>query len=77
MRRARGVFLKWFGSREAKGYTSLSEQWRYLKDPHTPPRTFATLERLCDMRIPLSLTVEDCAAITAVIGEELRSTVVA
>ncbi|MFM9942301.1 MAG: DegT/DnrJ/EryC1/StrS family aminotransferase [Hyphomicrobiaceae bacterium] len=69
--RARGVFLKWFGSREAKGYTSLSEQWRYMKDAHTPPQTFATLERLCDMRIPLSLTVEDCAAITAIVAAEL------
>ena len=72
---ARGVFLKWFGNREAKGYTSLSEQWGYLKNPHTPPQTFATLERLCDMRIPLSLTIEDCAAITDVIAEELAAAV--
>ena len=71
--RDRGVYLKWFGSREAKGYTSLSEQWRYLKDPHTPPRTLATLERLCDMRIPLSLTGEDCAEIVAVIAAELAA----
>lgn len=69
--RTRGVFLKWFGSREAKGYTSLSEHWRYMKDAHTPPHTFATLERLCDMRIPLSLSVEDCDAIATIIADEL------
>jgi dTDP-4-amino-4,6-dideoxygalactose transaminase len=69
--RARGVFLKWFGSREAKGYTSLSEQWRFMKDAHTPPQTFATLERLCDMRIPLSLSAEDCDAIATIVADEL------
>jgi dTDP-4-amino-4,6-dideoxygalactose transaminase len=70
---ARGVYLKWFGSREAKGYTSLSEHWRFLKDPHTPPITHSTLERLCDMRIPLSLAVEDCVAIAEIIAEELKA----
>jgi dTDP-4-amino-4,6-dideoxygalactose transaminase len=69
--RARGVYLKWFGAREAEGYTSVSGQWRYLADPHTPPATEAVLERLCDMRIPLTLTEADCAVIGRVVGEEL------
>jgi dTDP-4-amino-4,6-dideoxygalactose transaminase len=69
----RGVFIKWFGNREAKGYTSLSEQWRYLDEPHTPPHTFVVLAQLCDMRIPLGLTVEDCSAIAGVIEEELAA----
>jgi dTDP-4-amino-4,6-dideoxygalactose transaminase len=68
--RARGVYLKWFGAREAEGYTSVSGQWRYLADPVTPPATAAALERLCDMRIPLALRPEDCATIAAIIGEE-------
>lgn len=67
----RGVLIKWFGNREAKGYTSLSEQWRFMKEPFTPANTLATLERLCDMRIPLSLSAEDCALIADVISEEL------
>lgn len=71
--RARGVYLKWFGGREAEGYTSVSAQWRFLADPHTPPATEAVLERLCDMRIPLALREEDCAAVAAVIGEELAA----
>jgi len=69
----RGVYLKWFGNREAKGYTSLSEQWHYMHDPHTPPQTFMTLERLCDMRIPLGLGVQDCATIAEIIAEELSA----
>lgn len=71
--RARGVFLKWFGSHEPKGYTSLSGQWRYLANPYTPPATLATLERLCDMRIPLDLPLDACDAIVEVVGEELRN----
>jgi dTDP-4-amino-4,6-dideoxygalactose transaminase len=71
--RARGVYLKWFGSREAEGYTSVPGQWRYLADPHTPPATEAVLERLCDMRIPLTLTEPDCATIARVVGEELAT----
>ncbi len=72
--RARGVFLKWFGAREAAGYTSVPAQWRYLHDPHTPPVTAVVLERLCDMRIPLTLTVEDCTIIATIIADELTAT---
>jgi dTDP-4-amino-4,6-dideoxygalactose transaminase len=71
--RARGVYLKWFGAREAEGYTSVARQWRYLADPHTSPATDAVLERLCDMRIPLTLTEADCAVIGRVVGEELAA----
>ena len=68
---ARGVFLKWFGNAEARGYTSLAHHWRYLEEPRTPPRTLAALERLCDMRIPLSLSVDDCELIADIVAEEL------
>ena len=71
--RARGVFIKWFGSQEPRGYTSLSGQWRYMANPYTPPATLATLERLCDMRIPLDLPAEACADIAAIIGEALTA----
>ena len=71
--RGRGVFLKWFGSLEPRGYTSLSGQWRYLANPHTPPATLAALERLCDMRIPLDLPLEACDEIADVIEDALRA----
>jgi dTDP-4-amino-4,6-dideoxygalactose transaminase len=71
--RARGVFLKWFGAREPEGYTSVSGQWRYLADPHTPPGTDSVLERLCDMRIPLALGEADCATIAGIVAEELSA----
>jgi dTDP-4-amino-4,6-dideoxygalactose transaminase len=71
--RSRGVYLKWFGNRQAIGYTSLSEQWRFLKDAHTPPQTQVILDRLCDMRIPLNLSAPECDAIATVIAEELAA----
>ncbi|UPY35602.1 aminotransferase class I/II-fold pyridoxal phosphate-dependent enzyme [Sediminicoccus sp. KRV36] len=69
--RARGVYLKWFGAKQAAGYTSVSAQWGFLRDPYTPPATAEVLERLCDMRIPLTLTEAECGTIAAIIGEEL------
>lgn len=71
--RSRGVFLKWFGNREASGYTSLSEHWGFLASPHTPPRTHDILDRLCDMRIPLGLQAADCDTIADIIAEELEA----
>ena len=69
--RLRGVYLKWFGAKQAAGYTSVSVQWRFLSDPHTPPVTARVLERLCDMRIPLTLTEAECGIIGGIIAEEL------
>ncbi len=71
--RARGVFLKWFGAKRATGYTSVSAQWGFLSDPHTPPVTAGVLERLCDMRIPLTLTEAECGIIAGIIAEELAA----
>lgn len=71
--RGRGVYLKWFGARQAEGYTSVPAQWGYLADAHTPPATEAVLERLCDMRIPLALTEADCDTVAQVVADELAT----
>jgi hypothetical protein len=67
----RGVYLKWFGDREPKGFTSAASHWRYLAEPGAAPRTAAMLERLCDMRIPLALTPAQCDAVARTIAESL------
>jgi hypothetical protein len=69
----RGVYLKWFGGPEPKGYTSLSEHWHFIEAPHTPPNTAAILAHICDMRLPLSLPIEACGAIVTIIEEELEA----
>jgi sulfopropanediol 3-dehydrogenase len=63
----RGVFLKWFGNRVARGFTSTHEHWGYLAGPADVPKTDVVLENLLDMRIPLSANGSDMAAIADVI----------
>ena len=65
----RGVLLKWFGNREAIGFTSSHHNWKYLAATQDMPQTDALLHRLFDMRIPLSLTDEDVEAIATIIFE--------
>lgn len=69
--KARGVFIKWFGAREPAGFTSQSRSWGYIADPHTPPETARILDRLCDLRIPLSLEADDCARLVSIVRSEL------
>lgn len=66
---ARGVEVKWFGDKEPLGYTSRYDSWRYLDDTVDLPRTNDVLATLCDMRVPLTFEVEDCALIAEIIGE--------
>ena len=64
---ARGVDIKWFGAPEPRGFTATYEHWRYAQ----PPRLDATsgmLRGLCDMRIPLSLTDDECGLIAEVLA---------
>jgi dTDP-4-amino-4,6-dideoxygalactose transaminase len=65
---ARGVELKWFGASEPVAYTSNHHSWRYLA-PQSLATTDRILSTLCDMRLPLTLTLHDCRTIGAVIRE--------
>ena len=64
--RAGGVMVKWFGTPRPEGYTSAP--------PHWPggiaalvPRACALQETLCDIRIPLGMSAQDCDAVAAVL----------
>ncbi len=67
----RGVAIKWFGRSEPMGYTSLYQHWQYL-EPQSLPKTENILETTCDMRIPLSLTGENCDQIAHIMEQELE-----
>jgi dTDP-4-amino-4,6-dideoxygalactose transaminase len=69
----RGVQLKWFGRREPVGFTSRYKHWQYIAGGQSLPKTEAILARLCDMRIPTSLTLSECHTIVAIIRESLVS----
>ena len=66
---ARGVFLKWFGADEPKGFTSASQHWHYIEDSAPPPNAERILRSLFDMRIPLTLTPPECNVIADVIAD--------
>jgi dTDP-4-amino-4,6-dideoxygalactose transaminase len=68
---SRGVHIKWFGRPEPVGFTSVHEHWRYMPQRQNLPHTAAVLARLCDMRIPVTLSRADCRAIAAIVGNAI------
>ena len=63
----RGVELKWFGNKEPVGFTSAYESWRYFDNlPHLV-NTKRILAVMCDMRIPLTFSEQDCRHILEII----------
>lgn len=61
-----GVFIKWFGRPEPLGFTSRFDHWRFADEQHLAA-TQSVLTGLCDMRIPLSMTVVQTEQIATVI----------
>lgn len=72
---ARGVHIKWFGAPDPIGFTSRHDHWRYVDRAAAGPVPNADrlLSRLCDLRLPLWLSDEDCETIAAVVGEAMAS----
>ena len=64
-----GVEIKWFGASEPHGFTSRFDSWRYLGDLPDLPQTRDALSTTCDMRIPLTFSVDDCRDIAAILTE--------
>ena len=67
-----GVRIKWFGWQEPRGYTSSFESWQYISPLPDLPQTKNVLDYMCDMRIPLTLTIQDCETIAMIIREVLE-----
>lgn len=67
----RGVSVKWFGNKEPSGFTSAYDSWQYFPYLATLdlPTTRRVLATMCDMRLPLTFTVEDCDVIADIIAE--------
>lgn len=69
---SRGVELKWFGNSEPVGFTSAYTSWQYLGKLPELKNTNRILKTMCDMRIPLTFSEEDCLIITEIIEECLQ-----
>jgi dTDP-4-amino-4,6-dideoxygalactose transaminase len=67
----RAVNVKWFGASEPIGFTSAWTHWRYADMSQSLPNAARVLAGLCDLRIPLSLSMADCDAIVEAIAQSL------
>lgn len=65
----RGVEIKWFGWAEPNGFTSSFDSWTYIENLPQLPQTKEILDFMCDFRIPLTFTLEDCKTIAAIIKQ--------
>jgi dTDP-4-amino-4,6-dideoxygalactose transaminase len=69
----RGVTIMWFGRRQPQGYTSSYHSWRYVEQMPNLRQTDGVLDFMCDMRIPLTFTMEDCDVLVRIIGNVMHS----
>jgi len=69
----RGVDIKWFGADTPQAFTSRYDSWKYLGDLPDLPKTKEVLSTTCDIRVPLTFTVEDCAKIAGWSLKAMRS----
>jgi dTDP-4-amino-4,6-dideoxygalactose transaminase len=64
----RGLYIKWFGRTEPLAFTSHFGHWRYIDTLPDMPRSMRVMDRLLDMRMPLSLTEEDYETIGKIVA---------
>jgi len=69
---ARGVEIKWFGAETPKAFTSRYDSWKYLGPQPDLQQTKAVLATTCDMRVPLTFTIEDCEQITRIVADVIQ-----
>jgi dTDP-4-amino-4,6-dideoxygalactose transaminase len=67
--RKRGVEIKWFGNLEPVGFTSAYQSWQYLNNLPDLPNTNRILANMCDMRIPLTFSIDDCKLIAEILAD--------
>ena len=70
---ARKVEIKWFGAAQPFAFTSRYQSWRYARAQQLP-RTDRVLDQLCDMRLPLTFSLDDCKLIGSIIRESALET---
>ena len=53
--------------------SSVWSHWRYFGEPQALPNAERVLSGLCDMRLPLTLSRDDCEAIAGVVRAAISS----
>ena len=60
---SRGLHVKWFGADEPAGFTSVWAHWQFIDVAPQLHNAGRVLGGLCDLRLPLTLSRDDCQAI--------------
>ncbi len=60
---ARGLHVKWFGADAPAGFTSAWAHWQFIGEAQALPNAARVLGGLCDLRLPLTLSRDDCRTI--------------
>jgi dTDP-4-amino-4,6-dideoxygalactose transaminase len=68
----RGLYIKWFGSREPIAFTSNYGHWHYITDKPNLTASMQVMNQLLDLRTPLSLSPEDCDLISRIIAKAVE-----
>lgn len=71
---ALGVHVKWFGADAPAGFTSVWAHWQFLGEAQHLPQADRVLRGLCDLRLPLTLSHDDCLAIASVLRAAMART---
>jgi dTDP-4-amino-4,6-dideoxygalactose transaminase len=71
----RGVHVKWFGAELPVGFTSVWAHWQFMGGGQHLPNAERILGALCDLRLPLTLSRDDCQAIAAVLREAMQAVI--
>lgn len=66
-----GVHIKWFGADIPIGFTSVWRHWQFFGESQILPNADRILQGLCDIRLPVTLSEENCRFITDVIKRAL------
>lgn len=72
---AHGVHVKWFGADIPIGFTSRHDHWTYVDQTNDVPNADAVLHGLCDIRLPLWLSDNDCQTLADVLAQAMSASV--
>lgn len=69
---ARGIPLKWYGKPLPEDYTSRYDSWRFVPATRSLPHADCILAQLCDLRLPLTFTEQECDDIVQLMGNAME-----
>lgn len=62
-----GLHIKWFGAEAPAGFTSVWSHWHFMGEAQQLQNAGRVLGGLCDLRLPLTLSHDDCLNIAGIV----------